>query len=188
LLAGKQKLLPMIEDLRRRFDFKEVIPLSARKAQGLDLLLDAMVKNLPVGPRYFPEGQTTDQPVRFMAGEIVREQVLLATRQELPYATAVVVEQFEEKKSLTKIAATIYCERDAQKRILIGKQGQMLKRIGSAARVQIEKMVGNKVFLELFVKVEPGWRDSKLFVEETDWRRQLEQMTGAVPLPIPRSS
>jgi GTPase len=89
---------------------------------------------------------------------------------------------------LTKIAATIYCERDAQKRILIGKQGQMLKRIGSAARVQIEKMVGNKVFLELFVKVEPGWRDSKLFVEETDWRRQLEQMTGAVPLPNPRSS
>jgi GTPase len=188
LLAGKQKLLPMIEDLRRRFDFKEVIPLSARKAQGLDLLLNAIVKNLPDGPRYFPEGQTTDQPVRFMAAEIIREQVLLATRQELPYATAAVVEQFEEKKSLTKIAATIYCERDAQKRILIGKQGQMLKRIGSAARVQIEKMVGNKVFLELFVKVEPGWRDSKLFVEETDWRRQLEQMTGAVPLPNPRSS
>jgi GTPase len=178
LLPGKEKLLPMIDDLRGRGDFKEVIPLSARRGQGLDQLLDAIVRNLPAGPRYFPEGQTTDQPVRFMAGEIIREQVLLATRQELPYATAVVVEQFEEKKSLTKIAAAIYCERDAQKKILIGKQGQMLKKIGSAARVQIEKMIGGKVFLELFVKVEPGWRDSARFVNETDWRRQLEQMTG----------
>jgi GTPase len=181
LLAGKDRLLPIIDDFRQRFDFKEVIPLSARKSQGLDLLVDAMVRNLPEGPRYFPEGQLTDQPVRFMAAEIIREQLLLATRQELPYATAVVIEQFEEKKSLTKIAAAIYCEREAQKRILIGKQGQMLKKVGSAARVQIEKMLGRKVFLELFVKVEPGWRDSKSFVEETDWRRQLDQMTAMNP-------
>ncbi|HEX8818202.1 MAG TPA: GTPase Era [Terriglobales bacterium] len=181
LLPGKDRLLPMIDELRGRFDFKEIIPLSARKKQGLDLLLDAIMRNLPEGPRYFPEGQLTDQPVRFMAAEIIREQVLLATRQELPYATAVLVDQFEEKKSLTKIAATIFCERDAQKRILIGKQGQMLKKIGSAARVQIEKMLGAKVFLELFVKVEPGWRDSKSLVEETDWRRQLDQMTAPSP-------
>jgi GTPase len=183
LLSSKDCLLPIIDNLRGRFQFKEVIPLSARKSEGLDRLLDAIVRVLPEGPRYFPEGQLTDQPVRFMAAEIIREQVLLATRQELPYATAVVVEQFEEKKSLTKIAAAIYCERDAQKRILIGKQGQMLKTIGSAARIQIEKMLKSKVFLELFVKVEPGWRDSKSFVEETDWRAQLEQMIGASPQP-----
>jgi len=178
LLSQKDRLLPTIDQLRQLHDFREVIPLSARKRQGLDVLLEAVIRNLPEGPRYFPEGQITDQPVRFMAGEIIREQVLQATRQELPYATAVVVEQFEEKKTLTKIAATLYCDREAQKRILIGKQGQMLKKIGSAARVQIEKMVGTKVFLELFVKVIPGWRDSKAFVEETDWRRQLEQITG----------
>ena len=178
LLAEKDRLLPMIDQLRRLHQFREVIPLSARKGQGLEILLSAMVRILPEGPRYFPEGQITDQPVRFMAAEIIREQVLLETRQELPYATTVVVEQFEEKKTLTRIAATLYCERDAQKRILIGKQGQMLKKIGSAARLQIEKMVGTKVFLELFVKVMPGWRDSKTFVEETDWRRQLEQITG----------
>ena len=178
LLAQKDRLLPMIDEQRRLYDFREVIPVSARKRQGLDVLLSAIVRALPEGPRYFPEGQITDQPVRFMAGEIIREQVLLDTRQELPYATTVVVEQFEEKKTLTKIAAALYCEREAQKRILIGKQGQMLKKIGSAARAQIERMVGGKVFLELFVKVMPGWRDSKSFVEETDWWRQLEQLTG----------
>jgi GTP-binding protein Era len=178
LIPQKDQLLPMIDQLRQLQDFREVIPLSARKGQGLDILLSAVVRNLPKGPRYFPEGQLTDQPVRFMVSEIIREQVLLETRQELPYATAVVVEQFEEKKTLTRIAAILYCERDAQKRILIGKQGQMLKKIGTAARVQIERMVGTKVFLELFVKVMPGWRESKTFVEETDWRRQLEQMTG----------
>jgi len=179
LLSQKDRLLPMIDQLRQLHDFREVIPLSARKAHGLDILLDAVVRNLPEGARYFPEGQLTDQPVRFMVAEIIREQVLLETRQELPYATTVVVEQFEEKKTLTKIAATLYCEREAQKKILIGKQGQMLKKIGSAARAQIERMVGTKVFLELFVKVMPGWRDSKTFIEETDWRRQLEQLTGA---------
>jgi len=178
LLPEKDRLLPMIDQLRQLHDFREVIPLSARKGQGLDVLLTAVVGILPAGPRYFPEGQITDQPVRFMVGETIREQVLLETRQELPYATAVVVEQFEEKKTLTRIAATLYCEREAQKRILIGKQGQMLKKIGTAARLQIERMVGTKVFLELFVKVMPNWRDSKTFVGETDWRQQLDQLTG----------
>lgn len=178
LIPQKDRLLPLIDQLRRLHDFREVIPLSARKGHGLDILLSAVVRNLPKGPRYFPEGQLTDQPVRFMVAEIIREQVLLETRQELPYATAVVVEQFEEKKTLTRIAATLYCERDAQKRILIGKQGQMLKKIGTTARLQIERMIGAKVFLELFVKVMPGWRDSKTVVEETDWRCQLEQMMG----------
>jgi GTP-binding protein Era len=179
ILPEKDRLLPMIDQFRQLHDFREVIPLSARKNQGLDVLLSAVVRSLPEGPRYFPEGQITDQPVRFMVAEVIREQVLLDTRQELPYATTVVVEQFEERKALTRIAATLYCERDAQKRILIGKQGQMLKKIGSAARAQIEKMIGTKVFLELFVKVMPNWRDSRTFVEETDWRRQLDQIAGA---------
>src|SRR5207237_10738941 len=110
-----------------------------------------------------------------MAAEIIREQVLLNTSEEIPYATTVIVENFEEGKRLTRIAATIYCERQGQKGILVGKGGQMLKKIGTSARIQIERMLEKKVFLELYVKAEPGWRDSRRFVDELDWRRQLEQ-------------
>lgn len=166
----------MIEEYRRLYDFKEVIPLSARKAQGLDVLLEKIVSNLPAGKPYFPADQITDQPVRFMVAETIREQVLLATSEEVPYATTVVVEQLEEGAKLTRIAATIYCERDGQKRILVGKQGQMLKKIGTGARLQIEKIVGTRVYLELFVKVHPNWRESRMFIDELDWRRQLEQI------------
>ena len=109
-----------------------------------------------------------------MAAEIIREQVLLNTSQEIPYSTTVIVDNFEEGKRLTRIGATIYCERDGQKGILIGKGGQMLKKVGTSARIQIERMLGTKVFLELYVKAEPGWRDSRRFVDELDWRRQLE--------------
>jgi GTP-binding protein Era len=114
-----------------------------------------------------------------MASEIIREQVLMETEEEIPYATTVVVESFEEGKKLTRISATIYCERDGQKGILVGKRGQMLKRIGTGARLQIERMLGTKVFLELYVKVQPGWRDSRSFVQELDWRRQLEQLSAS---------
>jgi GTP-binding protein Era len=178
LLRDKKALLPIIEDYRKRHDFKEVIPLSALKKEGLDLLLEKLVEALPAGPQYFSEDQITDQPVRFMAAEIIREQVLLATKEEVPYATTVVVDQFEEGPKLTRVAATIYCEREGQKAILVGKGGQMLKKIGTAARHNIERMSGTKVFLELFVKVQPGWRDSRAFVDELDWRRQLENLTG----------
>jgi GTP-binding protein Era len=174
LLKDKKKLLPVIEDYRRLHDFREVIPLSGLKKEGLDMLLDSIVSVLPAGPAYFPEDQTTDQPARFMAAEIIREQVLLATKEEVPYATTVIVEQFEEGERLVRIAATIYCERDGQKAILVGKGGQMLKKIGTAARLNIERMLGTKVFLELLVKVQAGWRDSRAFVDELDWRRQLE--------------
>ena len=180
LLRDKKALLPIIEDYRNRHDFKEVIPLSALKKEGLDLLLEELVEALPAGPRYFSEDQITDQPVRFMAAEIIREQVLLATKEEVPYATTVVVDQFEEGPRLTRVAATIYCDREGQKAILVGKGGQMLKKIGTAARHNIERMSGTKVFLELFVKVQPGWRDSRAFVDELDWRRQLENLTGSV--------
>jgi GTPase len=178
LQRDKKALLPIIEDYRKRHDFREVIPLSALKKEGLDLLLEKLVEALPAGPQYFSEDQITDQPVRFMAAEIIREQVLLATKEEVPYATTVVVDQFEEGPKLTRVAATIYCEREGQKAILVGKGGQMLKKIGTAARHNIERMSGTKVFLELFVKVQPGWRDSRAFVDELDWRRQLENLTG----------
>jgi GTP-binding protein Era len=112
-----------------------------------------------------------------MASEIIRERVLMETEEEIPYATAVVVEAFEEGSKLTRISATIYCEREGQKGILIGKKGQMLKRIGTSARLQIERMLGTKVFLELYVKVHPNWRSSHAFVDELDWRRQLERLT-----------
>jgi GTPase len=176
LLKDKKSLLPMIANHQRLHDFKEVIPLSALKRDGLDLLLEKVVSALPVGPAYFPEDQLTDQPARFMVAEIIREQVLLDTKEEVPHATTVVVDQYEEGPKLTRIAATIYCERDGQKAILVGKGGQMLKKIGSAARRNIEKMLDSKVFLELYVKVQPGWRDSRAFVDELDWRRQLENL------------
>ena len=156
----KDKLLPIIDEYSKLYAFKEIIPLSARKPEGLDLLLKKVIDVLPEGPRYFPEDQVTDQPTRFMVAEIIREQVLMETSEEVPYATTVLVEQFEEGAKLTRIAAAIYCEREGQKRILIGKQAQMLKKIGTAARLQIEKMVGTRVFLELFVKVSPDWRES----------------------------
>ena len=174
LIREKSRLLPLIEEYRKLYEFAEVIPISALKRNGLDLLLDLVIAALPVGPAYFPEDQITDQPARFMAAEIVREQVLLNTKDEIPYATTVIVDSFEEGAKLTRIAATIYCEREGQKGILVGKGGQMLKKIGTAARVQIERMLGTRVFLELYVKVQPGWRDSRGFVEELDWRRQLE--------------
>jgi GTP-binding protein Era len=179
LVHEKGKLLPIIEEYRRLHDFKEIIPLSARKRMGLDVLLEKMLAELPEGPHYFPEDQVTDQPSRFMAAEIIREQVLLETAEEVPYATTVVIEQFEEGPRLTRIAAAIYCEREGQKGILIGKRGQMLKKIGTAARLQIEKMLGIHVFLELFVKVRPDWRESHEFVEELDWRRHLERLAGS---------
>ena len=175
LLPDKQKLLPIIDEYRKRHDFKEIIPLSARKRQGLDLLLEELIANLPQGPRYFSEDQVTDQPLRFMVAEIIREQVLLETSEEIPYASTVAIDQFEEGARLTCIAATIHCEREGQKRILVGKHGQMLKKIGTAARLQIEKLVGMKVYLELFVKVSPNWRESHAFIEELDWRRQLDR-------------
>ena len=175
LVHEKSKLLPLIEQYRKLYEFAEVIPISALKRKGLDVLLERVLAALPAGPAYFPEDQVTDQPARFMAAEMIREQVLLNTSEEIPYATTVIVDSFEEGERLTRISATIYCEREGQKGILVGKGGQMLKKIGTAARIQIERMLGKKVFLELYVKAEPGWRDSRRFVDELDWRRQLEQ-------------
>ncbi len=178
LLKSKDKLLPLIEEYKKLHEFYEIVPISALKRDGLDVLLKQITTALPPASPYFPEDQITDQPARFMAAEIIRERVLIETEEEIPYATTVIVDGFEETPRLTRISATIYCEREGQKGILIGKKGQMLKRIGTSARMQIEKMLGAKVFLDLFVKVQPNWRQSRNFVEELDWRRQLEQLTG----------
>jgi GTP-binding protein Era len=178
LLRDKTRLLSIIEEYRKLHDFREIIPLSALEKNGLDRLLGKVVEALPAGPPYFSEDQITDQPSRFMAAEIIRERVLLDSQQEVPHATTVVIDRFEQGPKLTRVAATIYCEREGQKAILVGKGGQRLKKIGTAARLNIERMLETKVWLELFVKVQPGWRESRAFVDELDWRRQLESLSG----------
>jgi GTP-binding protein Era len=192
-LVGKDQLLPLIDTLTRQFGFAQVIPISARKRDGLDILVQKIIEVLPTGERYYPKDQYTDQPQRFMVAELIRERILAETGEEVPYASAVVIERYEEaeppapprKKNqaparlpLTRIAAAIYCERDGQKAILIGKGGSKLKEIGTSARLQIESLIGTRVYLELHVIVEPGWRESKAFVESLDWRNQLEQLAS----------
>ncbi len=183
LRTQKHKLLPMIEQHAKQHNFQEVIPISARRREGLDVLLQKLLAALPEGPRYFPEDQITDQPARFMAAELIREQLLFATTEEVPHSVTVIVEQFDEGVKLTRIAAAIFCERESQKGILIGRQGQMLKKVGTAARLEIERMLGTKVFLELFVKVRANWRESRAFVEELDWRKQLEHLVTTQTKP-----
>lgn len=177
-LVDKKDLLPLIEQWTKLHKFDEIIPIPAAKGTNLEDLLTAVASTLPEGSRYFPEDQITDQPERFIVAELIREQVLTQTSQEVPHASSVIVERFEEGAKLTRIAATIYVERDGQKAIIIGRQGAMLKQIGTRARKEIERILGTKVFLELFVKVQPNWRESSRFVDETlDWRKQLESLT-----------
>ena len=191
-LVPKDRLLPLIDALTHQYGFAQIIPVSARKRDGLDLLLEKIVEVLPTGERYYPKDQYTDQPQRFMVAELIRERILVETGEEVPYASAVVIERFEEpapfvprKKGavparlpLTSIAAAIYCERDGQKAILIGKGGSKLKEIGTRARIQIESLLGTRVYLELRVIVESGWRESRTFIESLDWRNQLERLAG----------
>jgi GTP-binding protein Era len=181
---SQAEVMPLIAHWAGLYKFAEILPISARKKINLDLLLDTVVRHLPEGQRYFPKDQLTDQPERFLVAELIREKILLLTGEEVPYATAVVVEKYEEPPSMkklkdgrlpvTKIAAAIFCERTGQKAILIGKQGSMLKEIGSAARKDIESLIGTRVFLELFVKVQEEWRSKPGFIEDLDWRRQME--------------
>lgn len=188
-LVRKSELLPLIERLSSQHAFAQVIPVSARKRDGLDLLVRHIVDALPKGERYYPKDQYTDQPMRFMVAELIRERILVETGEEVPYASAVVIERFEEpepqaetrkgraaKPPLTRIAAAIYCERAGQKAILIGKGGAKLKEIGTGARKQIESLLGTRVYLELHVIVEPGWRESRGFIDSLDWRNQLEAL------------
>ncbi len=174
---AKESLLPLIERYSKEHDFAEIIPISALSGDGLDIALNEVVKRLPENPPYFPPEQYTDQPERFLAGEIVREKAIIASRQEVPYAIAVLVDNFEESEKLIRIRATIYVERDGQKGILIGKGGSMLKKIGTEARLELEQMLGTKIFLEMHVKVQEDWRERPALIKQLNWHRQLEQIS-----------
>jgi GTP-binding protein Era len=170
----KPKLLPLIESFSKAFEFSAIVPISALHGAGCDELLDEILKQLPEGVPYFPEDQITDQPERFLAAEIIREKAIQLMYHEVPYALAVVVEKYEEKPRLLRIEAVMNVERDSQKKILIGHKGEMLKKIGTEARKELEAILGSKIYLGLFVKVAPDWRENPQKVRELDWRYQLE--------------
>jgi GTP-binding protein Era len=185
----KRRLLPTLDAYREKFGFREHLPVSAKTGEGLDELRLCILAYLPEGPAYFPPDQITDQPERFLAAELIREKILHETRQEVPHSVAVFIEVWEEKKTLTHISATIYVEREGQKGILIGSKGSVLKRIGTAARGEIEYMVGRKVFLELFVKVRENWRESPAFLNQLNWRVSMagEDAEADGPATLPES-
>jgi GTPase len=167
---AKPKLLPLMERYAGLHNFEEIFPISAMRGEALEDLTKAVVRLLPEGPHYFPPEIYTDQPERFLAGELVREKVIRHTRQELPYATTVLVEKFEEGETLTRIHATIVVEKDSQRPIVLGAGGERIKQIGTEARIDLERLFPPKVFLELFVKVEPHWRDNPAMVAAIDYR------------------
>jgi GTP-binding protein Era len=170
LVKEKARLLPLIESYQKVFEFVEFVPVSAAKGTGLDELRRMIIDRLPEGPAYFPEDYVTDQPERFLAAELVREKVLLATRKEVPHSVAVTVDRWEVAPNITRIYATIRVEREGQKPILIGAGGAMLKKIGTQARHEMEKLFGVKIFLDLHVRVQPGWREQRAFLDALDWR------------------
>src|SRR5581483_2883286 len=165
LLKDKSKLLPLIEQYSHRAEFAEVIPISAISGDGSDLLISKILEYLPEGPQLFPEDTLTDQPERTIVAEMVREKILNLTKEELPYATAVVTERFEDQEDIVRLYCAIFVERDSQKAIVIGRGGQSLKHIGTEARRDIEKLLGKRVYLELFVKVQPQWRDNEAILD-----------------------
>jgi len=175
-LVPKPKLLPLMDAFAKAFPFAALVPISALKGDGCKELLEEIFKELSPGEPFFPEDQITDQPERFLAGEIIREKAIDLTYHEVPHALAVVIDQFEETPKLLRIHATLHVERDSQKKILIGHQGEMLKKIGTAARKELEALLGTKVFLAMFVKVVPDWRENIQKVRELDWHTQLEAL------------
>ncbi|OGP68315.1 MAG: GTPase Era [Deltaproteobacteria bacterium RBG_16_44_11] len=164
----KPSLLPLIDQFRKLYDFAGIFPICALKGDGIDELLSSLKEAIPEGPQLFPNDIMTDATERFIAGEFIREQILLLTQQEVPYASAVTVDVFkeDENKNLIRISATITVEREAQKAILIGKKGAMLKSIGTQARLQMEKFFDAKIFLELFVRVKKDWTSSERMLQE----------------------
>ena len=165
----KGEILKIIDQSRKYQDkFLEIIPISAAMADGIPELLSAIRNHLPPGPKYFPDDMITDQPERFLAAEFIREKIFNLTHQEIPYKIAVSIEEFEEvpEKQLIRISAVIYVERSNHKGIIIGKGGEMLKEIGSQARADIERVLGSKVFLELWVKVSENWTDRENLIRD----------------------
>lgn len=173
---AKPKLLPLMDAFRKAFPFAALVPISALEGDGCEELLREILNNLPEGEPFFPEDQVTDQPERFLASEIIREKAIDLTYHEVPHALAVVVDKFKEGPKILRIHATLYVERDSQKKILIGHKGEMLKKVGMAARKELEALLGTKIFLEMFVKVDRGWRENPMRVRELDWHSQLEAL------------
>lgn len=167
----KAEILPVIKRFKDLYSFREIIPVSALKKDGVGLLLEKVRGTLPAGPKYYPEDIVTDQIERFMASEIIREKIMDATEQELPYSVAVEVIKWKERDDgLVMISCNIYVERESQKAIIIGKGGSLLKSIGSAARVDIEKLLNTKVFLEIWVKVKKHWRNDLRLLKELGYK------------------
>ena len=167
-------LLPLFEDYSQKFEFAHIIPISALNADGVPVLLEQIEDYLPLGPLYFPKDQLSDLPERFFIAETVREKIMLMTKREIPYASAVVIEEFEKRQTnkseeIIYIRAIIYAERQTQKQIIIGKSGKLTKRIGQLARPDIERFLDTRVFLELYVTVKADWRRDA---------RQLKELGG----------
>jgi GTPase len=175
----KIKLLPLIEAYSKAFEFAAIVPVSALKGTGCDELMGEILRLLPKGEAYFPEDQVTDQPERFLAAEVIREKAIRATYHEVPHVMGVIVEKWEETPRILRIEVVIHVERDSQKRIVIGEKGSMLKKIGTEARKELEELLGTKIFLGLFVKVAPDWRENPRAVRELDWRFQLDGLAEA---------
>jgi len=172
----KPKLLPLITAFSKAFEFAAIVPISAIKGDGCNDLEKEIFRLLPEGEPHFPEDQVTDQPERFLAAEIIREKAIQLTYHEVPHALAVIVDKYEELPKLLRIEATLNVERDSQKKILIGHKGEMLKKIGTLARKELEEALGSKIYLGLFVKVMPDWRENPQRVRDLDWHAQLEAL------------
>jgi len=165
--VDKPKILEVMADYRKLFSFKEIFPISAKNAENTDELLSSIISLLPEGPMYFPQGDITDQPEKQIASELVREKALYYLRDEVPHGVAVDIERMKkrEDQELVDIEAIVYCEKDSHKGIIIGKNGEMLKKIGAAARLDIERLLGSPIFLQLWVKVKKDWRDSDFYLK-----------------------
>jgi GTPase len=172
----KQKLLPLLEAYGKVLPFAAMVPISALKGDGSDELMNEIMKLLPESEPYFPQDQVTDQPERFLASEIVREKAIALTYHEVPHALAVAVDKWEETPKLLRIQMTLTVERPSQKKILIGLKGDMLKKIGTQARKELEEILSTKIYLGLFVKVAENWRDNPMAVRELDWHTQMEAL------------
>jgi GTP-binding protein Era len=170
LLENREQMLPVLEFFRTLHNFDDFLPVCALSTEDVDKLRGRIVSMLPEGPSYFPPDHVTDQPARFIAGELVRERILQETRQEVPHSVAVLVDKWEETDRLIRIYATVYVERDGQKAIIVGSHGAMIKKIGTEARQEMEKLFGIKIFLDLHVKVQPNWREKAAFLNTLDWR------------------
>ncbi|HVW11925.1 MAG TPA: GTPase Era [Bryobacteraceae bacterium] len=174
-VKSRAELLPVLEEYRKRREFAEFIPISAATGEGMELLREEVVKRLPEGPEYFPPDHVTDQPARFLAAELIREKILRTTQQEVPHSVNIVIDKWEELPRLIRIYATIYVEREGQKAIVIGAKGSALKRTGQAAREEMEALFDTRVYLDLHVKVEPGWREKSAFLNTIDWRTMTQR-------------